>query len=137
MILHPSESATVCNGSMLELECTTPEDLLEWSFITREANGQQVSRTRLLSTLSGMSRLQINLTSFTFSRISAPSSLPLMSRLLISPTYTTLNGTVFRCEDVASSDSSTTLVYVTNEDSVHDQGSFWNQYHPLIVYCLN
>lgn len=129
MVLHPSESVTVCNGSTLELQCTTPGNLLEWSFnVTREANGQRVLHTRLLSTHSGTSRLQTDFTNFTFSRIPAQSRLPvpLVSRVLITPTYTGLNGTEFKCEDVATSESSTTLVYVTNEDSVYDQGSLWN-----------
>ena len=138
MILDPSECVTVRSGSMLELECTIPGYFLEWSFVTREANGQRVSWARILSIFSEISTLQINLTSFTFSRISAPGSLPLMSRLLIIPTYTGLNGTEFRCVDVGTLEASTTFVYVTNEDSVHDPCSFWNQCPPLNSrYCLN
>lgn len=113
------ESVTVDNGSILELRCVTPGALLEWSFFTRVENGQHPV-SRLFSTHSGTSGLQMNFTNFTFSRISETNNLPLIARLLIWPTYTHLNESIVMCTDIATSNSSSTLIYVKSKDC--DQG---------------
>jgi hypothetical protein len=45
---------------------------------------------------------------FNFSRISAHDSMPVMSRLIISPVSSSLNGTVVNCVDLEM--SSTTII---------------------------
>lgn len=111
------ESVTVGNGRILELRCVIPGALLEWSFFNRAENDQRPF-TRLFSTHSGASELQTNFTNFTFSRISETYRLPLMARLLIGPTHTHLNGSMVMCRDIATSNTSSTLVYVKSEDSI-------------------
>ena len=61
---------------------------------------------------SDIEPLSVNSTSFMFSRTSTQDSLPLMSRLLISPVTVDLNGTALNCVDVATSERSTTSIRI-------------------------
>lgn len=117
MAIYPSgKSVTVCNGSSLELRCRTDGRYLEWSF-TRAAT-QPISR--LLSIYSAQSYLLVNSTTFNFSRVTARGSLPLESRVLIAPAYFDLNETHVNCMDLATLNSSSTLVYVVSEPAMGD-----------------
>jgi hypothetical protein len=71
--------------------------------------------TRILSTFSETTCLQVNNTQFTFSRVSPQSNLPLESVVLVSPVIDYLNGTVVTCIDTATGiTSSTTIKIITN-----------------------
>ena len=54
--------------------------------------------------------LTFNSTTFTFSRLSAQDSSPLISRMTISSVSEGLNGVHVSCEDVAASESATTTI---------------------------
>ena len=87
-MISPARTAYVCSGDQLELTCNTTGQFLEWSF-------SFTLNTRTLTSQSQtdqMSHLVVNSTTFTFSRISGENSLPLISRLLVSPIEDTLNG---------------------------------------------
>ena len=111
--LSPSGIATVCSGSdVVELTCTTSQSPQQWSSslfgntfgISRSAPSNQTSRE------------QVNSTTFTFSRISDQYSLPLVSALVISPVTDILNGSVFHCKEITTSNQATiTLNVVMNE----------------------
>jgi hypothetical protein len=69
--------------------------------------------------------ITVNNISFTFSRISPPgNSHPLISRLLISPTTSVVNGTLVVCADRETrTNSSTTVNYVVhNSSTLTDKG---------------
>ena len=101
---------------MLELCCNTSGTQL-WNIFTGEANV-----SRFLTTNNWTFQLQImSRSNFTFSRVFDSSNLPLISKLLISPIYTDMNGTEINCVDLATSTSSSAIVYVMNEDSNHDE----------------
>jgi hypothetical protein len=59
-----------------------------------------------------MTNLIINSMVFNFSRISAHNSMPVMSRLVISPVSNSLNGTVMNCVDLDTGKVSSTTVIV-------------------------
>ena len=71
-------------------------------------------------TRRGFCTLCLSSIAFTFSRTSAPYSLPLMSRLLVSNASIALNGTVITCVDRITSDMSSTIIRVVSQNQ--DQG---------------
>ena len=113
----------MCSGGQLELICTTSGDFLEWDIYQIVENGTiavnlggRIFNSRPSQTPSY--RL-INSVYFNFSRISPPNSLPLTSRLLISPASSKVNRTEIVCEDSVTSTALSTIVFVVTEDSVH------------------
>ena len=104
----------MCSGGQLELMCTTTGMFLNWSY-SLIPNGRVIQST-------GQSdqnyALTVNNIVFTFYRLSGPNSLPLMSRLLIRPVSDNLNGTVITCEDLETSNSSSTVINVVNKDMI-------------------
>ena len=60
-----------------------------------------------------MSQFVVNSTMFNFSRTSAEGSLPVMSKVVIGPVSSSLNGTVMNCIDLdASSSTATTIIVI-------------------------
>ena len=121
VMISPSGVATVCSGRQLELTCTTSGRntsivLQEWSF-------SFTLSTRAIS--SGGSDNQtthqlVNSTIFlNFSRVSSEDSLPLISRLLISPVSDGLNGSSVSCMDIATSESVSTSINVIDNIQPH------------------
>ena len=111
-MISPARTAYVCSGDQLELTCNTTGQFLEWSF-------SFIPNTRTLTSLSQTdqtSHLVVNSTTFSFSRISGENSLPLISRLLVNPVRETLNGTMVRCRDVVSSETTSTVVITILDD---------------------
>ena len=95
--------------------CTTAGVFLNWSSAVIP-NGRVIQST-------GESDHQthtqtVNNTVFTFSRLSGPNSLPLISRLLIGPLSDDLNGTVVTCVDLVTSNSSSTVINIVNKDTI-------------------
>ena len=114
VILSPSGVAPVCIGNQLELMCTVTGDLLQWRFSVfrgNETSATEFTRT-LTSTSSVMANLTVNSILFHFLRISTDDSMPLMSRLVISPVSNRLNGTVMNCEDVHGAEVSSTTICI-------------------------
>ena len=112
--LSPSGVAPVCSGYQLELMCTITGELLQWKFNMirgNETTAIRITRT-ITSTRSAMLNVTINSTVFDFSRISAHSSVPVISRLVISPVSNGLNGTVMNCVNVEAGDVLSTTIIV-------------------------
>ena len=106
----------MCSGDQLDLICTITGELLQWRFRVIRGNetiATEIRRT-ITSTGSAMSNLVVNSTMFNFSRISAHnhSSMPVISRLVISPVSNGLNGTVMNCVDVDAAEISSTTVII-------------------------
>ena len=103
----------------MEILCTTQERFLEWSFFL-VPDGQTMARrfSRALHSGSATSDLEVNSIIFTFSRISAEGSQPVMSRLLIYPANEELNGTLVNCTDVLASETKSTSVLIVNEEPI-------------------
>ena len=84
----------------------------------------EFSRT-IRSTGGTLSRLEVNSIIFNFLRTSDENSLPVMSKLVISPVSNSLNGTVIYCENLdtaeVSSTSTTVTVIVGARGSLHGQ----------------
>ena len=82
-----------------------------------EITATEFSRT-IRSTGGTLSPLEVNSTIFNFSKTSAGDDLPVMSRLLISPVSSGLNGTVINCEDLDTAEVSSTTVIIRETDSL-------------------
>ena len=121
--ISPSGTASVNEGDELELICTTTGIFLEWCFsLTPEGGTTARIYKRFLTTSSPSnqtSQLQVNSITFTFSRISGQNSLPLVSRLLISPVSKDLNGTGVNRTDLQTSERASALVYLKNQDQTN------------------
>ena len=112
--LSPSGVAPVCSGDQLELTCTTTGELLQWrfrGFYGNETTATEFTRT-ITSTSPAMSQLTVNSMVFNFSRISTHNSIPVMSRLVISPVSNGLSGTVMNCVDVDTAEVSSTTIII-------------------------
>ena len=115
-MISPSGIASVCSGEHLDITCTISGTFIRWYI--RPENESNAFRTYIrtlssLSVVSGVAPLMINSTMFSFSRISTQGTLPLSSRLEISPVSEILNGTEMKCEDVtAMVNSSATIINV-------------------------
>ena len=124
VIITPSRMAYVCIDGQVELTCSIPGRFLEWRFSLTPENAstsRDVSRLLESTTQSDQSSTTvISSIAFTFSRTSAPYSLPLMSRLLFSNASVALNGTVVSCVDRITSDTSSTVIRVVSQSQ--DQG---------------
>jgi hypothetical protein len=77
--------------------------------------GNETSATEFIRTISStseaMAQLVVNSMVFNFSRISAYNSMPVMSKLVISPVSNSLNGSVMNCVGRDTEEvSSTTIV---------------------------
>ena len=64
--------------------------------------------------------LMVNSFSFNFSRVSPANRLPLVSKLMVTPARSSINGTevICMCTDVITDVSSSTTVFVVNENSL-------------------
>ena len=121
VMISPPGVAPVCDGDQLELTCTTTGSLLEWRFNVIRGNATTATEfSRIIlatgSASNAMSLLVVNSIMFRFSRTSVEDSLPVMTRLLINPVSRSLNGTVINCEDVGTSEVSSTTVIVRETD---------------------
>ena len=112
--MSPSGIVSVCSGDSLELNCSTSGNILEWSFQLAPTTSKY---TRALSTTNQPPEpISIDATRFTYSRLSAANSLPLVSTLSIDPVNMGLNGTVLNCTNVGTSETVTTIITIINED---------------------
>jgi hypothetical protein len=93
VMISPPGVASVCSGDQLELTCTTPGTFLEWNFFLVPEGGttaRRYDRTLHSTSFPAPSDLEVNTITFTFSRISAEGSLPLVSRIVINPVRDTV-----------------------------------------------
>ena len=123
--ISPSVVAPVCQvGDPLELTCTTATGIFHrWEFTVFLEN---VTHTTAPITSIGISGipppLTISTSTITFSRLSqsGPNILPLISRAVVSPVSSGLNGTVVNCFEGSSSTDSV----ATTTIRIIDPGQF-------------
>ena len=112
VIISPSGNSLVCDGDQLELTCTVTgpgSSLLEWTFAP-------ITLCRAIDANSPLDQIiMINSTLFTFSRILPRNEPSLVSRLLMSPVTTGLNGTVVNCTDVLMMKMASANIHVLNK----------------------
>ena len=113
-MLSPTKLVSVCVEDQLELTCTTTEILLSWRLSERDLTTIQYLGDSALQSYHYSLYGSIN---FNISRLSPPMSLPLVSRLIISPVDYRLNGTEVTCVDPLSGNSSSTAINVISEDT--------------------
>ena len=117
--LSPPGIAGVCSGDQLELMCTTTGSFLRWRFrVTLGLNDTNtITRTIQAAVPAGdaMSQFVVNSTMFIFSRTSADNS-PVMSKIVIGPVSSSLNGTVINCIDSDTSSSTATTIVTREEE---------------------
>ena len=111
----------MCGGHQLDLFCTTTRGFQEWDFSIPE-NGTTITPPgRLVSNQPDriLSALIINSIEFNFSRVSPANTLPLVTKLVMTPTRNVTNGTevTCTCTDVITDVTSSTTVLVVNENS--------------------
>ena len=127
--ISPHGTAPVCSRNQLELSCNTTGSPLEWRFRLTPQNSTTATEYPRVITASGQpndktTQLVLNSMTFIFSRTSAEDRTPVMSRLLISPVSSSLNGTVINCEDVGTSEVSSTTIIVISGDFTQSKHSF-------------
>ena len=118
--LSPPGVAPVCSGGQLDLMCTITGGYLQWRFSVSRGFNDLLPLRRIIQASftdeESMTQLLVNSTMFNFSRTSAQDSLPVMSKLVISPVNDSLNGTVVNCIDLDTSNSSSTTVIITERE---------------------
>ena len=115
-MISPSGVATVCSGHQLELTCSTSGPIHEWSF-------SFISSTRALSSAGPDNRTSYLLvnsiaTTLNFTRLSSEDSLPLISRLLISPVSDGLNGSSVSCTDLTTLEFESMTISINVIDNI-------------------
>jgi hypothetical protein len=112
-----TEVAPVCSGDELELICTVPGRVLEWTVSLMPPSEDMIFEYPLTS-VEQPHTIKVNGSiSFTFSRISPQYSHPLISRLLISPATSDVNGTVVVCADRETRTNSSITVNVVHNNN--------------------
>lgn len=110
-------TAPVCSGGELELLCITGRSFLQWSYILPMSGVQRNIYIVDSVTPTLVPHLQtVNSSIFNISRTTPYDTLPLMSRLLISPVNDSLNGTVIICQEVGTDNSSSTIITIIKYD---------------------
>ena len=103
--ISPSSVAPVCQvGDQLELTCTTTGIFLRWEITVFPENVTHIQTPIQSIGTSGIPPpLMISSSTLNFSRISGPNSSPLISRMVVNPVSSGLNGTVVNCFEGSSS----------------------------------
>ena len=103
--LSPSGVAPVCRaGDQLELTCTSSSAVHQWEFTIFPENISYTTTPVSSAGTSGVPQpLTVGGSTITFSRLSGQDSLPLVSRAVVSPVSSGLNGTVVNCFEGVSS----------------------------------
>ena len=114
--ISPSPVAPVCQvGGQLELTCSSMGMIHRWE-VTVMMPQTMTSIINILSSTGSVQSPVVRLNSITFTtpRLSGLGSLPLVSRMIITPASGSLNGTVVSCFEGTSSTESvaTTTVYI-------------------------
>ena len=126
MELSPSPVTPVCQaGDQLELTCNTTDINHRWEFSILPENMTITTTPITAFGASGIPRpLRIGTSTITFSRLSGQNQSPLVSRVVISPVSSGLNGTVVKCvEGIDSTDSvATTTIRIIDAGQFADFG---------------
>ena len=117
VILSPPEVAPVCSGDELELTCAVPGRALEWviTLMPPEDTTYEYPLINSVEQSLPVHTIKVNNNiSLIFSRSSPLNSRPLISRLLISPATSVVNGAIVVCEDTEMRTNSSTRVHIVN-----------------------
>ena len=105
---------SICPGVQhMTLMCSTNHIYLEWNVSTIRQPSLRIHETRSIPYLDqniAVSPILINSVSFTFSRVSSPGELPLMSTMIINNVTSNLEGTVISCTGLNSSSVSSVVL---------------------------
>ena len=122
--LMTAELQTVCPGEQqTTLMCTTNHIFLEWSVSTISRQPETRSIPYLDQNLV-ISQIMINSANFTFSRVSPPMALPLVSIMTIMNINSNLEGTMVSCTGLNSSSVSSVVLMTTIHIYDIDTGRF-------------
>ena len=102
-------------GDQLVLTCSVTGAFLRWEFTVIRESGSPVTfmPNVIADGPSGVaSPVMVNSTTFTFSRLSAQDSSPLISWMTINHVSEGLNGVQMSCMDVEASQSATTIIRI-------------------------
>ena len=100
--------------------------------MTRGVNDRiTITRTIQAAVPAGDAMLQVvvNSTVFNFSRTSAEGSLPMISKVVIGPVSSSLNGTMMNCIDLSTTSSAATTIIVGEREPL--QGT-----HTIIIIII-
>ena len=117
-----ADVAPVCSGVELELMCLLASGrVLEWSITLMSPENEAMTLDiftvdSVISTFPMHTVVVNGSIMFIFSRISPPNSQPLISRLLISPATSVVNGSVVICADRETRNSASTTVNVVHNN---------------------
>ena len=111
----------MCSGGQLELTCTTVGRFQEWDFhISKNTTDTTINSGRLVSNQSGLiDSYMTDSIIFNISRVSLPGSIPLVSKLVITVTNSSINGTEMTCVYVQMSSQTCVNDYYNNYIQCH------------------
>ena len=103
--ISPSPVAAICQErDQLELTCTSSDIFLRWEFTVFPENMTHATTPVTSAGSSGVPPpLTISSSMITFSRLSGPNVLPLISRVTVDSVSIGLNGTVVNCFEGSTS----------------------------------
>jgi hypothetical protein len=112
--------ASVCRvGNSLELTCTASVQFIRWSILQVNDQGtleEVVNAAKINSRdANQMSQIELNSTTFIFTRTSAQGASSLVSTLSIDSVNIGLNGTVVRCSNLSNQ-----LIYASTTIQIVD-----------------
>ena len=129
MEISPSAEAPACQvGDQLELTCTTTTGINHrWEFTVFPENMTHTSHVTSLGISGTSPSLTISNSMITFLRLSDQDSLPLISRAVVNPVSSGLNGTVVNCfEGISSTDSvATTIIRIIDPGQFGKTPQLW------------
>jgi hypothetical protein len=108
------EVASVCNGNLLELNCTITGSALQRRFIPEKIHSQLSVLAYSPSRNDSESNFHYGDSAVTFIIISYPTEMTLYI-IELSPVTNNLNGTVVECTDLEDQESSSSTVIVVND----------------------
>ena len=132
LTLSPMMVAPVCHvGDPLQLTCTASQvQFIQWRFL-QQGTMEEIANSVSINARDDdqMKQILLHSATFTFTRISARGTLPLISTLSIDSVNIGLNGTVVQCIDVANTmiSASTTIQVVNISNSMQTRGQFLSQ----------
>ena len=122
LTLSPMTVAPVCRvGNPLQLTCTASVEYIRWSIWQPNEQGTLVEVTNSVlitaSDANQMKEREVNSVTFTFIRISAEDTTPLVSTLSIDSVNVGLNKTEVRCSEVGGTMTTTSTIQIIDISS--------------------
>ena len=132
-----ADVAPVCSGDELEINCTVPGRVLEWTVSLlppEDTTLKSIVDSVSLSFQPHTQTINNGSISFIVSRISPRGNThPLVSRLLISPATSVVNGTIVVCADRETHANSSTRVNVVHNNSTLTDNAVQGRSKTIII----